>query len=246
MFATGAAVGSFLNVVICRLPEGKSLIYPPSHCPACGGRLSWRDLVPVMSYFLLRGRCRRCGAAISAQYPLVELACGALFLAAVCVHGLSWEALRALLAVGISVPATVIDLRHRIIPDRLNLAGLLLALPLAAWPPGRMNDCLWGFLAGGGTLLAIALLSRGGIGGGDVKLAAVLGLILGLRLTAAALFLSFVAGSVAGLALVAARKAGMKDAIPFGPFLGAGAVAASLFGERLWSWYGGFWVWVVL
>lgn len=241
VFFGGAAVGSFLNVCAMRLPAGKSIVYPPSHCPDCGSRLRTTDLLPVLSFILLKGRCRYCGRPISWQYPLVELVSGVLFMAVVATHGLSWDALRYLILVSLVIPAVIIDLRYKIIPDRLNLAGLLLALPLAVWPPGHLLYALGGFLAGGGILFLIAALSRGGMGGGDVKLAAVLGLLLGFRFTLAALFLAFVLGSAAGLLLVATKRAGFKDAVPFGPFLGAGAVTAALAGEQLISWYVGFW-----
>ncbi|MDD3654491.1 MAG: prepilin peptidase [Desulfotomaculaceae bacterium] len=241
IFFSGAAVGSFLNVCICRLPSGESLAYPPSHCQACGNRLRPIDLVPLLSFVLLRGSCRYCGRRIAWQYPVVEMITGFLFVAAVAKYGITLAALRVILLFSLLVPAAAIDLRYKIIPDRLNLAGLILGVPLIFETKGVFWAGAAGFLAGGGLLLLIAVVSRGGMGGGDIKLAAVLGLLLGWKYLLAALFLAFVAGSIVGLTMIALKLARMKEPIPFGPYLALGAVVAALTGDRVVNWYIGFW-----
>jgi len=241
VFFTGAAVGSFLNVCICRLPVGESVVCPPSHCPACGQKLRYSDLVPVLSYFFLKGKCRYCGCRIAWQYPVVEFVTGLLFALAVIKYGITLGTLRVVVLFSVVIPAMVIDLKHKIIPDKLNLAGVILGIPLIFESREMFISGAAGFIAGGGLLLLIAVVSRGGMGGGDIKLAAVMGLLLGWKLLLAALFLAFVLGSLVGLAMVALKAARLKEPIPFGPYLAAGAVAAALAGDRVISWYAGFW-----
>lgn len=237
VFFAGAAAGSFLNVCICRVPAGESVVYPPSHCPACGNRLKFYDLIPVLSYLLLQGRCRYCGSRIALQYPLVELVTGCLFVLALAKYGATWGALRSLVLFSVIIPAAVIDWRHKIIPDKLNLAGLMLGVPLIFESQEIFWSSVAGFFAGGALLLAIALVSRGGMGGGDIKLAAVLGLLLGWQHLLVALFLAFVAGSAAGLVMLGLKIIRLKEPVPFGPYLSLGAVAAALAGDVLLRWY---------
>ncbi|OPX84910.1 MAG: Type 4 prepilin-like proteins leader peptide-processing enzyme [Pelotomaculum sp. PtaB.Bin104] len=241
VFSIGAIVGSFLNVCICRLPVGESLAYPSSHCEACGQGLRPVDLVPIFSFVFLRGRCRYCGCRIAWHYPVGELVTGLLFVAAVAKYGVTLSALRTVLLFSILVPATVIDLKYKIIPDRLNLAGLILGVPLIFESKEVFGANAAGFLAGGGLLLLIAVVSRGGMGGGDIKLAAVLGLLLGWKYLLAALFLAFMVGSIAGIIMIVFKLARMKEPIPFGPYLALGAVVAALTGDKVIKWYTGFW-----
>lgn len=241
VFFTGAVIGSFLNVVICRLPAGQSLLYPPSHCPVCLNSLRFYDLVPIFSYLFLKGKCRYCSSSVSWQYPAVELLTGFLFVLAVIKYGLTWSALRAMVLFALAVPVAVIDWRHKVIPDKLNLTGFVLALPLLFESREILLSGAWGFLAGGGLLWGVALLSRGGMGGGDIKLAAVLGLLLGWKQLLVALFLAFAAGSIIGAAMLLLKKVRLKEAIPFGPYLALGAVCAALSGDRIVMWYGGLW-----
>ncbi|MCL6561072.1 MAG: prepilin peptidase, partial [Firmicutes bacterium] len=236
-FITGACAGSFLNVCICRMPAGESVLKPPSHCPSCGKRLRFYDLVPVFSYLFLRGKCRYCGCGISLQYPAVELTTGVLFTLAVVKHGLTPATLRDILLFSVVIPAALIDIKHRIIPNRLNLAGALLGLPLIIESKYTFLSGLAGFLAGGGLLLLIALVSRGGMGGGDIKLASVMGLLLGWKLLLVALFLAFLTGGLAGITMLLLEIVKRKDPVPFGPFLAAGAVAAALAGDKMIGWY---------
>ncbi|MDD4239676.1 MAG: prepilin peptidase, partial [Desulfotomaculaceae bacterium] len=195
------------------------------------------DLIPVLSYLLLRGRCRYCGGKISAQYPLVELAVGILFLLSYLKYGLTLAALRTAVLFAVVTAATVIDWRYRIIPDRLNLAGLLLGVVLIFESREVLTANAIGFLAGGGILYLVALVSRGGMGGGDIKLAAVMGLLLGWQYLLLALFLACAAGAFVGILLVLTKLKSMKEALPFGPYLALGSVIAALAGDRLISWY---------
>jgi leader peptidase (prepilin peptidase)/N-methyltransferase len=241
-FILGACAGSFLNVCIWRIPAGKSVVSPPSHCPACKARLGFLDLVPVLSYVYLRGRCRRCGAPFSSQYALVELGTGVLFALVWTQFGLSWATPAGWVLVSVLVTAAVIDIHHQIIPNRVLLAGFVLGLPLAAlqsWTSLTMG--LLAFLAAGLFLLAVAVVSRGGMGGGDVKLAALMGLYLGPAGVAAALFLAFLTGGAAAIALLATGRKTRKDPVPFGPYLALGGVAALLWGGELVGWYAGLW-----
>jgi leader peptidase (prepilin peptidase) / N-methyltransferase len=231
----GAIAGSFLNVVAYRLPRHDSLVRPASHCPQCQTPVRPYDNVPILSYLLLRGRCRNCGAKISRRYPLVEAATAALCVGAVLAHSSAAGLALSVALILILVPAAVIDLEHRIIPNQLNVAGAVIALALgigldAAGEPERLIAAV----AAGGFLLAAALAYPGGMGMGDVKLAAVMGLFLG-RAVAAALMIALIAGVLVG-ALIIARKgarAGRKTAVPFGPFLALGGLVSVFVGQEI-------------
>lgn len=236
----GLAVGSFLNVCICRLPEGESVVSPPSHCPGCGQCIRWFDNIPLLSYIVLRGRCRNCGASISWQYPLVEFATGVLFAATAAVFGLGAETLVYLLLLSALVVITVIDLHHQIIPDRITLPGIPLGLILGALVlPVGLKDALIGCLLGGGAYYLIAVLSRGGMGGGDIKLMAMLGGFLGWKGVVLTTLIGSFTGAAAGLFLMAVKGKGRKHAIPFGPFLALGAMFSIFVGDSLVAWYAG-------
>jgi len=241
VFFAGAAVGSFLNVCIYRIPAGESVVHPLSRCPVCRSYLRFFDLIPILSYFFLKGKCRYCGSRIAWQYPVVELITGLLFVLALVKYGITMSALRSIVLFSVIVPVAVVDLRHKIIPDKLNLAGFILGIPLALESKEILYSCIIGLLAGGGLLLLIALVSRGGMGGGDIKLAAVLGLLLGWKLLLVTLFWAFVAGGIAGLTMLTLRLVRLKEPIPFGPCLALGAIIAALAGDKVIMWYGGFW-----
>lgn len=234
----GLAVGSFVNVLIWRLPRGESLVSPFSRCPFCGHRLAPRDLVPVASWLLLRGRCRYCSHPLPALYPLVEGFTAVTFAALAAVHGLSWRAGGYALLAVILIAAAGIDVRSRLIPNRLTIPamGVALVWSLAVRVP-RPASSLLGLAIAGGLFLLIAALSKGGMGGGDVKLAAAVGAFLGLQHSLLGLFLSFLLGALAGLLLMALGKKRRRDHIPFAPFIAAGCVTAMLFGDQLLRWY---------
>ncbi len=232
----GLVVGSFLNVVIDRLPRGESLFFPPSRCEACGRRLSPRDLVPVLSYLLLGGKCRFCRAPISRRLPLVELLTGGLFAFLGWRLGPGLELFSSLVYVVLFVPIFFIDLREGIIPDVIVYPGMALALGLALLE-GRAISALVGGGVGFGLFLAIYLLARGGMGPGDVKLAGLLGLINGWPLILLAILLSVVSGGLLASVLLVLRVKGRKDPIPFGPFLVGGSFVALLWGQGLLDLY---------
>lgn len=238
VFVFGVMIGSFLNVCIYRIPNGLSIVYPPSRCGSCQKRLKARDLVPVVSYLLLGGRCRYCHSAVSLRYPLVEVLTGAVFVWCYTVLGLSALLPGALILSFFLILIAFIDYDHQLILDKVLLwavgAGLLVNLCTAqhSW-----LDMLGGSLLGGGLLLTVALVSRGGMGGGDVKFAAALGIWLGVQLTLLSLFLSFFLGGVSGIFLLLFRLKKRKDMIPFGPYLSAGALLTVLYGQDIIVWY---------
>ena len=235
----GLVLGSFLNVVAYRLPRGESLATPASRCPGCDTPIKPYDNVPVLSWLMLRGRCRSCGTAIAWRYPLVELVTGVLMALVVLALGADRDAWLALAFVVLLVPVTVIDLDFRIIPNKLMLLGTVLAPAiLALTDPGALPEHAIAAAAAGGFLLAAALASPGGMGMGDVKLAFVMGLFLG-REVGVAMLVALVAGSVVGAAVIARKGAreGRKTAIPFGPFLALGSVVALFAGDPVVDWY---------
>jgi len=237
-FIIGIIIGSFLNVVIYRLPKNKSIVSPPSSCGSCGHRLSALDLVPVVSYIFLEGKCRHCGERISIRYPLVELLTGGLFALLFWRFGLSFDFVRFAVLSCILVSAAFIDIDHRIIPDKLNLFGIVTGLVFIFLPDSlTIKNALLGLVVGGGLLLLVAVISRGAMGGGDIKLFAVIGLFLGLEKTIVALFLTFLLGGIAGIILVATKIKSRKDYIPFGPFIGIGAFIAIMWYNQLIIYY---------
>ena len=234
----GLLIGSFLNVVIARLPAGQSVIRPGSACPRCGAPIAWYDNLPVVSFALLRARCRSCRAPIAWRYPLVELATGALFLLAYLRRGLTLDLAPDLVLLGALVAITAIDLDHQIIPDAISLPGIALGFAASLLPGGvGWRSSLIGILVGGGMFFAIIVLSRGGMGGGDMKLGAMLGAFLGWQLVLVAILIAVLAGGLVAIVLLALRRKGRKDPVPFGPFLALGGTMALLWGDRLLAWY---------
>jgi leader peptidase (prepilin peptidase)/N-methyltransferase len=231
----GAIVGSFLNVVVYRLPRHESLIAPASHCPRCDTPVKPYDNVPVLSWLLLRGHCRACGEPISVRYPLVELATGALCVGTVLAGGGTARVALGIALILLVVPIALIDLETRLIPNKLTLPGAVLALALGlALDPGGEPTRLIAGAAAGGFLLIAALAYPGGMGIGDVKLAGVMGLFLGSAV-APAMLVGLLAGTIVGVAIIARKGAGAgrKTAVPFGPFLAIGAVVAVFAGHPL-------------
>ncbi len=235
----GAVVGSFLNVVAYRLPRRESLVTPASRCPGCATPIKPYDNIPVIGWLLLRGRCRACGEGISPRYPMVEGLTAVLAVSVVLTKHSVHDIALGLVLVLILVPVALIDLDHRIIPNRITLFGAIAAIGigLATRPSGVPEQLIAG-AAAGGFLLAFVLLYPRGMGMGDVKLAAVLGLFLG-REVGVALFVGVVAGTVVGAAIMArvGVAQGRKTAVPFGPFLAVGGIVALLAGPALVHWY---------
>ena len=237
--AGGLIAGSFLNVVIARLPAGESLVRPPSRCPHCGHDVRPYDNVPVLSWLVLRGRCRDCGESIAARYPLVEALTAALFAAVVAVFGADEDALPGLALVAVLVPVTFIDIDRRIIPNKLVLVGVIVAVAIvAATDLDDLPEHLIAGAAAGGFLLLAALAYPRGMGMGDVKLAGMLGLYLGASV-APAMLAAMLSGSIAGAAIIARKGAreGRKTKVPFGPFLALGGLVGLFLGPEIVDWY---------
>ncbi|MCL7971404.1 MAG: prepilin peptidase [marine benthic group bacterium] len=235
----GASVGSFMNVCIGRLPEGQSLVRPRSHCPRCGGRIAWYDNIPLLSWLLLRGKCRQCRQPISIQYPAVELLVALLWLGMALAFGPTWRALQGSILFSLLLTISVIDARHYLIPDALSLGGLGAGLALALLPgPPSILTSLMGAALGFGVLLAVGVagewvFKKPAMGGGDIKMMAMVGAFLG----PAGAMLTIFLGALAGTIVFAPISLKTKKEVPFGVFLSLGAAIAFLFGEMLVDWY---------
>lgn len=239
-FIAGACIGSFLNVVICRLPLDQSIIFPASRCPGCGRPIRPWENIPIISFLLLRGKCAGCGVRISPRYPFVELFT-AIGFAAIAWHACDvWMLLRDLLFFALLVPIIFIDIDHRIIPNELSFGGLAAGIALSFLPGGDWKGSLLGALLGGGVLFATAVLYEKlrkveGMGGGDVKLLAMIGAFLGWRNAALTLFLGSLLGAVGGLLAMRKSSEGLQTAIPFGPYLCVAALFARYLGKWIWN-----------
>jgi leader peptidase (prepilin peptidase)/N-methyltransferase len=225
------------------LPSSQSIVHPRSRCPQCGHLIRVYDNIPVLSYLILRGRCRDCGARISLRYPVVELLSGAFAAMAVARFGLGWQALLMYALIAAFLVITFIDLDHRIIPDVITLPGIPIGLA-ASFGPGMISplESLVGILAGGGSLFLVAwgyqlVTQREGMGGGDIKLLAMIGAFIGWKGVLLTIFIASLTGTLAGMALIFRRRGDMKLAVPFGPFLAVGAIAYLFMGPELMSWY---------
>jgi len=242
----GLLIGSFLNVVIHRVPLGESVVHPASRCPGCGTELAPRDNIPVVSWLLLHGRCRTCGEPISARYPLVELGTAVLFGVVAAWCGPTWQLPAYLYLAAIAVALSAIDLDVRRLPDRIVLPSYVVALVLLLLPAvldGRWDSYLRAVLTGVGLFgfyFVLALIYPAGMGFGDVKLAGVLGIYLGWYgwgLAILATFVAFLLGAVVGVVVMIRTRGGRKTKVPFGPFMLAGTFLALFFGQRVIDWY---------
>jgi leader peptidase (prepilin peptidase)/N-methyltransferase len=246
-FLFGSVVGSFLNVVILRLPDpSQSIVFPGSHCPKCNTELHWYENIPIVSYIFLRGKCRTCKTGISAQYPLVELCMGLLTLALFHKFGLSLAFVLYFLFLAALLVIIFVDIHLQIIPDTISLPGIVIGFagsfinPLVSWQQSGL-----GILLGGGVLYAIAfgyylLAKRDGMGGGDIKLLAMIGAFLGWQSLLFVIFASSLSGSVVGIAAMIKQGRGGQTKIPFGPFLALAAMAFLFFQDNifaLWNLY---------
>jgi leader peptidase (prepilin peptidase) / N-methyltransferase len=241
----GLCIGSFLNVVIYRLPLGQSLATPPSRCRKCGYSLRWFDNIPVVSWVLLRGRCRKCGTGVSWQYPLVEIITAALFVLVVWLTPMGPLLASRLLLVCILIALFGIDLEHQILPNSITLPGIAIGLLLSLIAPPGIRDALIGAALGAGILYGIAAAyylwrREEGMGMGDVKMLAMIGAFLGWKAVLVTLVLASFSGALIGIGMMAVQRGGMKYALPFGTFLALGALAAMFVGEPLVTWYARF------
>jgi leader peptidase (prepilin peptidase) / N-methyltransferase len=241
----GAAIGSFLNVCIYRLPRGQSLVWPGSRCTSCGRALSWFDNIPILSWVVLGGRCRTCRAPVSAMYPIVEAITALVFLGGYLLHGITpLGVVRVLFACALMV-LFVTDLQHKILPNAITLPGIVAGFVCSLFLPPGWRDSLIGIVVGGGVLFAIAegyyrIRGEDGLGMGDVKLLAMIGAFLGWKLVLLTLVLASFSGSLIGVAMIASKRGDLKYALPFGTFLAIGAVVSAAWGTPIVDWYFGF------
>jgi leader peptidase (prepilin peptidase)/N-methyltransferase len=239
----GLAIGSFLNVCIYRLPRSLSLISPPSMCPSCQTLIPFYDNVPILSYFWLRGRCRFCGAGFSLRYPVVELVSGLFAVAVFDRYDFSWESLFLYGLIGALLVITFIDIDHQIIPDVITLPGIVIGFVASFLiDPITYKESLIGIVLGGGLLLSVAwgyylLTKKEGMGGGDIKLLAMLGAFLGWKGVIFTIIAASAIGTLAGIAVALRTGGGRKLAIPFGPFISLGAILYVFFGTQIIEWY---------
>ncbi len=246
VFVFGSVIGSFLNVCIYRIPAGESIVSPPSRCPACGGQLRWYHNIPVISFLLLRGRCAFCQQPVAWRYPLVETLTGGLFVLVFRHFGFTPAMAVFFAFTAALVVITFIDLDHQIIPDVISLPGIVIGfgcsffLPWLSW-----FDSLLGIVIGGGSLLAVAVAyefftKKEGMGGGDIKLLAMIGAFLGWKAVLPIIFISSLVGTIVGVPLMLLKGADGRLAIPFGPFLAFASVFYLFWGPALVHWYLGF------
>ncbi|MEN8243716.1 MAG: A24 family peptidase [Thermodesulfobacteriota bacterium] len=242
-FIFGICIGSFLNVCIFRLPAGKSIVHPPSSCPGCGTAIKFYDNIPLLSYIILRGRCRHCHSHIAFRYTLVELFGG---LMAMCVYVKFGPGIEGIIYYGFIAAllvVTFIDIDHRIIPDVISLPGVVLGFAASFIMPSlNWTDSLLGLLVGGGSLYAVAwgyelITGKEGMGGGDIKLLAMIGAFIGWQGVLLTIFLGSAIGTLVGMIAMLKERQNMKMRIPFGPFLALGAVISIFFGNELILWY---------
>jgi leader peptidase (prepilin peptidase)/N-methyltransferase len=243
IFVFGICIGSFLNVCIYRLPESKSIVHPRSMCPRCGTLIASYDNIPILSYMVLRGKCRYCGARISFRYPLIEFISGIFPVGVFMKYGLSVEALIYYTFIATLLVITFIDIDHQIIPDVISLPGIPIFFAASfALPDITLVESILGVLIGGGSLWIVAqlyyvLTRKEGMGGGDIKLLAMMGAIIGWKGVLFTIFVASAIGTVVGILVMLKTRTSMKLKVPFGPFLAIGAIAYIFLGPQLMAWY---------
>jgi leader peptidase (prepilin peptidase)/N-methyltransferase len=250
----GLIVGSFVNVCIYRLPRNISIIRPSSACPSCNTPIKPWDNIPILSYILLKGKCRKCGESISLRYPIVELLNGLFYIAVLNYFGLGWHLPFLFAFVSAMIVITFIDFDFQIIPDAITLPGIVIGVISASFilpDPFHytsllnrgiegivgFKNSLIGFLLGGGLYYLIAVLSRGGMGGGDIKMMAMVGAFIGWKAVLLTTFIGSLVGSIVGIFLMVFKGKGRKTKIPFGPFLALGAIITLFWGGKILHWY---------
>jgi len=246
IFILGLIVGSFSNVCIYRIPRNESIIYPASHCPKCCSKIKPVDNIPLLSFILLKGRCRNCKTKISVQYPIVEFLTGLIYLIIYLIYGLSIQTLIYIILSSALIIIAFIDLNEQIVPDAISLPGIVIGFILSFFVYYiSFVDSVLGIFVGGGIILIIGLtglviFKKEAMGGGDVKLAAMIGAFLGWRYIVISLFLGFFLGALTGICLIIAKIKSREDVVPFGPFIVLGSFITLLWGEKIISWYIGF------
>ena len=235
-FILGLTIGSFANVCIYRLPKKESIVFPKSHCPVCSVAVRPFDNIPVLSFLILGGKCRECKNSISAIYPAVEVIIGLLLLAGYFNFGLSFDFLVCLVVAPALVIITAIDIEHQIIPDVITLPGIIFGLAAGSYSIGYFNSFM-GFLLGGSLFYVLAILSKGGMGGGDIKYIASAGALVGWQKVLLIIFIGAFLGSIVGLFQIVVQKKTRKSLIPFGPFLAIATLITLFYGNLLLKLY---------
>ncbi|OBR95893.1 type 4 prepilin-like proteins leader peptide-processing enzyme [Clostridium ragsdalei P11] len=240
VFVFGTIIGSFLNVCIYRIPMEESIVYPPSHCTNCGSRIKWYDLIPIVSYVILKGQCRNCGEKISARYPIIEFTTGLLYTMLYVKFGISIDIVKYIVFISILIVVGMIDLNTTDIYFKTTVVGLIstfIFLGIYYYNGLPIKTYVYGGIVGGGLLALIILITKGGMGWGDAEICTVCGLFLGLKLTFLMLFLSFIIGATAGVILILSGKKSRKDYIPFGPFIVLASIITVFCGQNIVNWY---------
>ena len=250
IFIFGLIIGSFLNVCIYRLPREISIVSPSSACPACKNPIKPWDNIPLLSYIMLKGKCRNCGERISIRYPMVELLNGILYLLVLFFFGAGWHLLFLFAFVSAMIVITLIDIEFQIIPDVITLPGIIIGIlsssfllpdPLLGINPSEtivgFTNSLFGILLGGGLFYLIAVVSKGGMGGGDIKMMAMVGAFMGWKSVLLVTFIASLTGSIVGIFLILFKGKGRKAKVPFGPFLALGSIITLFFGGNIIRWY---------
>lgn len=240
IFIFGAVIGSFLNVCIYRIPRGESIAFPPSHCTNCKKEIKWYDLIPIISYIFLRGKCRYCKEKISIRYPMVEFITAVLFLTSYSIYGLTFDFIKYTTFINFLIVIGMIDYDTTDVYFSTTLSGIVsgvIFIGVLTYNMLPVKSYIYGGILGGGFLALIILITKGGMGWGDAEICLMSGLFLGFKLTILMLFLSFIIGSIAGIALILLGKKSKKDYIPFSPYIALSAILCVLSGEKIFSFY---------
>ena len=246
IFILGLVIGSFSNVCIYRIQKNESIVFPASHCTSCQTPIKAMDNIPLLSYFLLKGKCRNCGENISIRYPIVEFLTGVVYILIFLIYGRSLQTFIYAILSSALIIISFIDLDEQIIPDEISLPGIVLGFLISFFVPYiSYFNSLFGILTGGGIIFLIALaglviFKKEAMGGGDVKLAAMIGAFIGWRYIILSLFIGFFIGAVTGIVLILSIVKNKDDIIPFGPFIVLGSILTILWGKDLLSWYFGY------
>jgi len=240
VFILGILIGSFLNVCIFRIPLKQEIVYTPSHCMTCGYKLKWYDNIPIISYLQIGGKCRQCRSKLSIQYPLIELSNGAAYLGLYWRYGLTWQLGMMCILFSTLLVISMIDINHQIIPNSILTFLMIVSTVYVVFLSKTYISSIVGFFAVSGLLLLISIISKGKMGGGDIKLMAVCGFLLGWQNILVSLVLGSILGSAVGITLIVFKFIKKNQLIPFGPYLSVGIMLAAVYGNDLVDWYLGF------
>lgn len=240
IFIIGTIIGSFLNACIYRIPVGESIAYPPSHCVSCKSKIKWYDLLPIMSYIFLKGRCRYCEEKISIRYPAIEFITGLLFLMIYVKYDLTLDFIKYAIFISILIVIGIIDFDTTDVYFSTTLTGMIFSvifIGIYIYNGIPIRSYIYGGILAGGLIAIIILITKGGMGWGDLEICLLCGLFLGLKLTILMLFLAFIIGSIVGVILIISGKKSRKDYIPFGPYIAIASIVCTISGEKIFSLY---------